>query len=66
MAEGGVLSSHVAINCLAPAVGDEFHAHGRVVKAGTKQIFTAGELFAIRDGRSKLAATASAILVPTG
>lgn len=66
MAQGGVLSSHVAINCLAPAVGKEFHASGRVVKAGRKQIFTAGELFAIEDGRSKLVATASAILVPTG
>ena len=65
MARGGVLSSHVAINCLAPAVGKEFHASGRVVKAGRKQIFTAGELFA-HDGRSKLVATASAILVPTG
>jgi uncharacterized protein (TIGR00369 family) len=66
MARGGVLSSHVAINCLAPAVGDEFHASGRVVKAGRKQIFTAGDLFAVHDGRSKLVATASAILVPTG
>jgi len=66
MARGGVLSSHVAINCLAPAVGEEFHASGRVVKAGRKQIFTAGELFAVRDGRSKLVSTASAILVPTG
>ena len=66
MAQGGVLSSHVAINCLAPAVGKEFHASGRVVKAGRKQIFTAGELFAIEDGRSTLVATASAILVPTG
>jgi tRNA dimethylallyltransferase len=31
------------MNCLAPAVGTEFLAVGRVVKAGGKQIFTAGE-----------------------
>ena len=66
MAQGSVLSSHVAINCLAPAVGREFQASGRVVKAGRKQIFTAGELFVIEDDRSKLVATATAILVPTG
>lgn len=66
MAEGGVLASHVAVSCLAPAVGDEFHASGRVVRAGRKQIFTTGELLANRDGRSKLVATASVILVPTG
>ena len=62
---GSVLWSNLAVKYLAPAVGDEFHAFGRFVKTGRKQIFTSGELFAIRDGRSKLVATASAILVPT-
>jgi uncharacterized protein (TIGR00369 family) len=63
---GSVLSSHFSVNCLAPAVGDEFLALGRVVKAGRKQVFTSGELHARRDGTSKLVATASAILVPSG
>ena len=62
---GGVLASQFSVNCLAPAVGDEFIAHGRVVKLGRKQIFTAGELHAHRAGTSKLVATASTILVPT-
>jgi uncharacterized protein (TIGR00369 family) len=62
----GVLSSNVAVNYLAPAVGTEFHATGRVVKAGRKQIFTAGELDAVGPERSTLVATATAILVPAG
>ena len=62
---GSVLSSHFSMNCLAPAVGDEFIAIGRVVKSGRKQIFTSGELHAHRDGSSKLVATANTILVPT-
>ena len=63
---GPVLSSHFSMNCLAPAVGDEFVAMGRVVKAGRKQVFTSGELHARRDGSSKLVATANTILVPSG
>ena len=59
-----VLSSQFAMNCLAPAVGEEFVAIGRVVKAGRKQVFTSGELFGVRDGQRKLVATATALLVP--
>jgi uncharacterized protein (TIGR00369 family) len=62
----GVLSSNLAVNYLAPAVGTAFRATGRVVKAGRKQIFTAGELYAVDSERSKLVATATAILVPSG
>jgi uncharacterized protein (TIGR00369 family) len=61
-----VLASQFAMNCLAPAVGEEFVAVGRVVKAGRKQIFTSGELFAVRDGERKLVATATTLLVPGG
>ena len=62
---GGVLASQFSVNCLAPAVGDEFIACGRVVKMGRKQIFTTGELHAHRGNTSKLVATASTMLVPT-
>jgi len=62
---GPVLSSHFSVNCLAPAVGDEFVALGRVVKAGRKQVVTSGELHAHRDGSSKLVAMATTILIPT-
>ncbi len=59
-----VLSSQFSMNCLAPAAGDHFIAEGRVVKAGRKQIFTAGELHAVRDDTRRLVATASTLLVP--
>ena len=59
-------SSNLGVNNLAPAVGTTFSAFGRVVKAGRKQIFTAGELHAVDGDRSKLVATATAILVPAG
>lgn len=62
---GPVLASHFSMNCLAPAVGDEFIAHRRVVQAGRNQIFTTGELQSHRDTTSKLVATANTILVPT-
>jgi uncharacterized protein (TIGR00369 family) len=62
----GVLSSNLGVNCLAPAVGTTFSAFGRVVKAGPMQIFTACELHAVEGDRSKLVATATAILVPAG
>jgi uncharacterized protein (TIGR00369 family) len=62
----GVLSSNLAVDYLAPAVGDLFVASGRVVKAGREQTFTAGDLQAV-DGRdTRLVATATAILVPAG
>ena len=57
-------SSPFSMHCLAPAVGEEFVAIGQVVKAGRKQIFTSGELFGIREGRQKLVATATTLLVP--
>lgn len=62
----GVLASNLSVNYLAPAVGDAFVATGRVVKAGRKQIFTTGELHAVANGQRRLAATATAILVPAG
>jgi uncharacterized protein (TIGR00369 family) len=60
-----VLASQFSINCLAPAVGDEFVAIGRVLKLGRRQIFTGGELHALRNGESKLVATATTLLVST-
>ena len=54
------------IDCLSPALGQSFLAKGRVVKSGRKQIFTNAELYASDNGKSKLVATGTAILVPLG
>lgn len=60
---GQVLASHYSVNFLSPAVGDSFVARGRVVRAGKRQIFTAAELFAVKDGTEKLVATGETILM---
>lgn len=61
---GRVLASHYAVNCLRPAVGERFIARGRVVKPGRTQVFTACELFAVKDGRETLVATGETLLTP--
>lgn len=63
---GRVLASHYSVNFLSPAVGETFVARGRVVRAGKRQVFTAAELFAIRDGAEKLVATGETILMTAG
>ena len=59
---GQVLAAHFSVNCLRPAVGDVFVARARVVKPGKTQVFTACELFAIKDGQETLVATGETLL----
>lgn len=59
---GRVLASHYSVNCLRPAVGERFVARARVVKPGKSQVFTACELFAVKDGIEKLVATGETLL----
>jgi uncharacterized protein (TIGR00369 family) len=61
---GHVLASHISVNCLAPAQGDAFVARARVVKAGRRQVFAHGELFALRGDGEHLVASGDVILVP--
>jgi uncharacterized protein (TIGR00369 family) len=60
---GRVLASHYSVNCLRPAVGEAFVARGRVVRAGKRQVFTAADLFAVKDGKEMLVATGETILM---
>ena len=60
---GRALASNYSVNCLSPAIGDAFVARGRVIKAGKRQVFTAAELFAEKDGALKLVATGQTILM---
>jgi uncharacterized protein (TIGR00369 family) len=63
---GNVIATHFSVNCLAPAVGTTFVAFGHVVRAGKRQIFTRGELFASSEtGKAKLVATADVLLLPS-
>ncbi|MEC9433143.1 MAG: PaaI family thioesterase [Pseudomonadota bacterium] len=61
---GRVLASHYSVNCLTPAVGEAFVVRGRVLRAGRRQIFAQAELFGLRGGVEKLAATGETILMP--
>ena len=61
---GHVVASHISVNCLAPATGDAFVARARVVKAGRRQVFAHGELFALRGDAEHLVASGDVILVP--
>ncbi len=57
-----VLASNFSVNCLRPAVGEIFIARARVVKPGKTQVFTACDLFAVKDGEEKLVANGQTIL----
>ena len=61
---GRVLASHYSVNCLRPAIGERFVARARVVKPGKVQVFTACELFAVKEGEEKLVATGETLLTP--
>jgi uncharacterized protein (TIGR00369 family) len=60
---GRVLASNCQVSFFAPAVGERFLARARVVKPGKRQVFTAAELLADRDGEEKLVAGGSTILM---
>ena len=58
-----VLASNFSDNCLRPAVGDMFIARARVIKPGKTQVFTACDLYAVKDGEEKLVANRQTILI---
>ena len=62
-AEARVLTIEFKINLLAPAAGDRFRAVGTVCKPGRSVSVAEAELFAERDGASKLVATMVATLM---
>jgi uncharacterized protein (TIGR00369 family) len=59
-AGSGVLTAEFKINLLAPAAGERLVAKGRVVKAGRTLTLAMAEVFAIKDGASKLCAMMTA------
>jgi uncharacterized protein (TIGR00369 family) len=61
---GLVLASHLSVSFLAPARGSRFAAHGEVLKAGKRQIYTRAELLAETDGAWRRVATGETLLIP--
>jgi uncharacterized protein (TIGR00369 family) len=62
---GSVTASHFSMNRMKPAVGRALVAKGRMMRAGSRQVFARAELFT-EDwfGNTSLVATGEAILVP--
>jgi uncharacterized protein (TIGR00369 family) len=55
MGEGAsVLTVEFKSNFLSPALGEEYHCIGKVVKAGKTLIITTGEVYAVKNGERKL------------
>ena len=64
MPEGSeVLSVEFKINLLSPAIGENFLARGKVVKAGKTLTFVNGEVIAKNGNGEKLIATMSATMI---
>jgi uncharacterized protein (TIGR00369 family) len=60
---GNVLASQYQVMCYAPALGDRFVARAAVTRAGKRQVFATAELFSLTQGREKLVAGGSAVLM---
>ena len=60
---GRLIASHYSVDFLRPAVGESFIAHGRIVKAGRRQVFARAELFAETKGGRKLVAVGDTLLL---
>lgn len=64
MGEGAsVLTVEFKSNFLSPAIGEEFHCIGKVVKAGKTLIVTSGEVYAIKNGERKLISVMQATMM---
>jgi uncharacterized protein (TIGR00369 family) len=57
-----LLAAHFSVNCLRPAVGHQFIARARVVKAGKAQVFTSCDVFARDAEGEKLVANGQTLL----
>ncbi|WP_298919702.1 PaaI family thioesterase [uncultured Roseobacter sp.] len=59
-----VVTAEIKINLLAPAIGEELRATGRVVKPGRRLIVVTSEVHALRDGDEVLIAVLQGTMVP--
>ena len=61
--DSAVLSVEFKENFVAPAVGDEIVARGRVLKPGRTITVSQGDVYSIKDGTEKLCATMLATMI---
>ncbi|GLZ84820.1 hypothetical protein Pres01_08710 [Metapseudomonas resinovorans] len=63
---GDVVTSEYKLNLLAPAVGEQLLAKGRVVKSSGRVLVALAEVFALRGGEQTLVAMALASVTKVG
>lgn len=59
-----VVTAELKINLLAPAVGDQLRARGRVIKPGKRLMVVSSEVHALKDGTETLIAILQGTMVP--
>ncbi|MGC4856383.1 PaaI family thioesterase [Micromonospora sp. DT4] len=63
---GDVLTAEYKLNLLAPAVGDRLLGRGRVLRASSRLVTAAADVYAERNGTERHVATMLATLMPLG
>ena len=59
-----VMTAEIKINLLAPADGELLRAEGKVVKSGKRLVVVTSEIYALKDGQTKLIAIMQGTMVP--
>jgi len=62
-AEAAVLTVEFKTNLIAPAKGESFRFHARVIKSGRTLTFCEGQAFAVENGEERLIATMTGTLM---
>ncbi|MDY6850999.1 MAG: PaaI family thioesterase [Thermodesulfobacteriota bacterium] len=61
---GRVVTAEYKLNFLSPAIGERLVARSRVLKTSARQAVCRTDVFAVKDGRENLAATALVTMMP--
>ena len=59
-----VMTAEIKINLLAPSDGELLRAEGKVVKPGKRLVVVTSEIYALKDGQTKLIAIMQGTMVP--
>ena len=59
-----VMTAEIKINLLAPADGEMLQAEGCVVKSGKRLVVVTSEIYALKDGQTKLIAIMQGTMIP--
>jgi uncharacterized protein (TIGR00369 family) len=59
-----VMTAEIKINLLAPADGEMLRAEGCVVKSGKRLVVVTSEIYALKDGQTKLIAIMQGTMIP--